>query len=439
MSRVLCLGALLSLALATAAGAQDRDTKVRGDRQDFAERSDWVYNDLAAGIAQARRTGKPLLVVFRCIPCEACAGFDEQVARGDPLIDSLIDRFICVRIVQGNGADLSLFQFDYDMSFAAFFLNADKTIYGRFGTMSNHDDPQSEISLEGFRQALTAALDLHAAWPGNRPLLAGKQGPPPRFKTPEQYPSLKRYTSELDYQGKVAQSCIHCHQIRDAERDYLRQARRPMPDHVLYPWPMPAAVGLVFDKDSTARVAEVLPDSPAAQAGFRPGDLLVTLGGQALLSIADVQWVLHSATAPTDLPAEVQRGDQRHTLTLHLDADWRRGGDISWRATTWGLRRMGTGGLVLVDLTDEQRNQAGIALDALALRVKHVGQFGDHAAARRAGFQRDDILVAVDGQRNRMSESDFLALVLRKWAPGDRVAVTVLRGGRPLAMHLPMQ
>jgi hypothetical protein len=28
----------------------------------------WIYNDLNEGNAQAKATGKPLLVVFRCVP-----------------------------------------------------------------------------------------------------------------------------------------------------------------------------------------------------------------------------------------------------------------------------------------------------------------------------------------------------------------------------------
>ena len=28
----------------------------------------WIYNDLKEGNARARATGKPLLVVFRCVP-----------------------------------------------------------------------------------------------------------------------------------------------------------------------------------------------------------------------------------------------------------------------------------------------------------------------------------------------------------------------------------
>jgi hypothetical protein len=56
------------LVLAAAVAAQDRDTKVRNDRAEFAARDDWVYNDLDAGLAEARKTGKPVLVVIRCIP-----------------------------------------------------------------------------------------------------------------------------------------------------------------------------------------------------------------------------------------------------------------------------------------------------------------------------------------------------------------------------------
>jgi hypothetical protein len=28
----------------------------------------WIYDDLGAGFARARATGKPLLVLFRCVP-----------------------------------------------------------------------------------------------------------------------------------------------------------------------------------------------------------------------------------------------------------------------------------------------------------------------------------------------------------------------------------
>lgn len=48
--------------------AQDRDTKVRSDREAFQQDGSWVYNDLEEACLVARESGKPLLVVFRCIP-----------------------------------------------------------------------------------------------------------------------------------------------------------------------------------------------------------------------------------------------------------------------------------------------------------------------------------------------------------------------------------
>ena len=63
------------LAVATIAGllalplvAQDRDTKVRNDKREVMEDGYWIYNDLPAGIEQAKLLGRPLMVVFRCIP-----------------------------------------------------------------------------------------------------------------------------------------------------------------------------------------------------------------------------------------------------------------------------------------------------------------------------------------------------------------------------------
>src|SRR5437870_12924545 len=101
-----------------------------------------------------------------------------------------MNKFVCVRLVQANALDLALFQFDYDLTFAVFLLNADKTIYGRFGSRSDRKDAAKDISMEGFRRALTAAQDLHKRYPANKALLAGKQPSPTRFKTTEHFTSL---------------------------------------------------------------------------------------------------------------------------------------------------------------------------------------------------------------------------------------------------------
>ena len=52
--------------LHTAAQAQqDRAKLVKEDLAKFNQDDYWIYNDLKSGIAKAKATGKPLLVVFR--------------------------------------------------------------------------------------------------------------------------------------------------------------------------------------------------------------------------------------------------------------------------------------------------------------------------------------------------------------------------------------
>ena len=53
------------LLLTGAAYAQERDTKVRNDRKKIQEKGLWIYNDLDKGFAEAKKTGRPMLVVFR--------------------------------------------------------------------------------------------------------------------------------------------------------------------------------------------------------------------------------------------------------------------------------------------------------------------------------------------------------------------------------------
>ena len=68
---LLIASCLLMVALFTrTASAQDRETKVRNDRQQVEGDGYWIYNDLPQGLETAKASGKPLLVVMRCIPCE---------------------------------------------------------------------------------------------------------------------------------------------------------------------------------------------------------------------------------------------------------------------------------------------------------------------------------------------------------------------------------
>ena len=435
---------LLTLLVCSPLHAQQkktRDQKVREDLEKVTTAGFWIYNDLETGFRTARETGKPLLVVLRCIPCEECVKLDDDLVDQDPILRPLLDQFVCVRVVSTNGLDLSLFQFDTDQSFAVFMLNADRTIYGRFGTRSHRTEWIGDVSLQGLAVALRGALQLHRRFPQVRQSLAGKTGPTPQIMRPELLPGLRdKYTDQLNYGGDVVKSCIHCHQIGDAIRDDYRSAGQAIPEEVLNPYPHPRALGLLLNPDEAAAVREVQPGSLAETAGFRAGDQILQLEGQPLLSLADVQWVLHRVPASGGVvTAEVQRGQQQLQISLALPDGWRRLDNIAWRASAWGLRRMAAGGLQLEPVGADERGHDGIPTEGMALRVKHVGQFGPHAAAKNAGFRQGDVLIAIDGRTNLLTESDVLRYGVTERRAGENVPVQVLRGGQSRTLQLPLQ
>jgi len=428
-----------TIALASSAETvKDREGAIRSDRATMSRDARWIYNDVQKGFADARRTGKPLLVVLRCVPCLSCLGIDAKVLQ-DTELAPWLDQFVCVRLINANAIDLAMFQFDYDLSFSTVFFNGDGTVYGRYGSWTHQKNP-ADKTVAGYKRALDGALALHRGYPANKASLTGKQGGPAPFKTPLEIPALAgKYKRDLDWEGKVVGSCIHCHQIGDAFRAWHRDQGKPVPADLIYPMPMPETIGLTLAPEQIAAVQSVAAGSIAAKAGLQAGDEVVSLAGQPLISIADFSWALHRAPASGPLAAAVKRGGAPMSLTLNLPAEWRRKSDISKRVGTWPMRGMAFGGLVLEDLADDARAQRGVGKDKMAMFVKGVGQYGKHAAAKQAGFQKDDIIVELAGLSARLAEGELIGYLLQSHRPGEQVKATVLRGAQRITLSLPMQ
>lgn len=340
----------------------------------------------------------------------------------------LLEKFVCVRAVQANGIDMALFQFDYDLTWAVVFLNADRTIYGRYGTRASHD-LSKEVSLEGFKKALEGALEVHENYPANKASLAGKTGPTPPVKVPEEYPMLRKvgYTATVNPRNPIGGNpgaCIHCHQINNNVYRSYRGLSQPIPDTALWTYPMPSVLGLELDLSERATVKAVASGSQAEKDGFKVGDEILTLRGQPILSIADVQWVLHqSQKEPDQLNAQVKRDGASRPLMLTLAKDWRKKGDFSWRACNNIISPLPEGSH---DLTADEKKELGLPGSSIAIRVMWANR----------GFLKNDVIVEVDGQRSGMTASDFLAFSVQKKKPKDKIALTVLRAGQELKMQV---
>src|SRR5205809_384614 len=101
--------------------------------------------------------------------------------------------------------DLRRFEFDYDLTWYVFFLNADETIYGRYGGR-DASDAESRISMKGLRYAMDRALEAHQKLPAPQ-VLSGKS------VRAEDYAAAKSH-----------KGCIHCHNINEFRRSDAKAA-----------------------------------------------------------------------------------------------------------------------------------------------------------------------------------------------------------------------
>jgi len=389
----------------------------------------WVYNDIPAAIAEARRTNKPLFVTFRCVPCRDCLAFDADVANGSEKVRQFArDRFISVRQVEMKGVDLNQFQFDYDLNWAAMFLNADGTVYARYGTQSA-EGSDAFNSIDGLIATMDRVLQMHQQWPANRDQLQQKRGQPKPAANALQLPGLRnpeKYAKET-----TRSNCIHCHNIHDAEHLHALQQGQWKPA-LLWKYPLPDLIGLKIDRRSGIKIIEVIPGSPANIAGLQPGEEIRSMNGQTIASIADMQWVLHPLNG--DAATVEIEGSRSGRKTLRLANGWRQH-DFSWRGSMWNAPPRLQ--IWLPELNTDQTKALGLPNGDGALEVRWINlESPGGRQAKADGLQEKDIVIAADGQPVRKDSKQFSAWLKLNYKVGQRLPLTILRNGQHRELSL---
>ena len=394
-------------------------------------RSDvWVYNDIETAREQARKESKPLFVTFRCVPCKACAAFDADVAKGSDTIRKLAkEKFISVRQVEMKGVDLSLFQFDHDLNWAAMFINADGTIYARYGTQSS-EGPDAYNSIEGLQATMQRVLELHENYPDNKAQLTGKRGSR-KIDSALNLPGLE---NPAKYKSETTRSnCIHCHNIHDAENRIAQQS----PDFsfdTLWRYPLPDQIGLQIDRNDGVTIEQVVSDSPAAKAGFKAGERIESMNGQAISSIADMQWVLHQI--PNGDASLKISGSKSGEKTVSVEQGWKKY-DASWRGSMWSFSpRMK---VYTPPVSYDQRQQLGLDEGLSALKVQWINRGSEAGkSALASGLKIGDIVLALDDEpiKTGTDHRQFNYHIKMNYKVGDELPLTVLRGGKKRVVRL---
>ncbi|MCE9581501.1 MAG: PDZ domain-containing protein [Planctomycetes bacterium] len=423
----LCLVAfafLLALSAALLSTAGDPAAKAKAAK-DTAELSPaWIYDDLPAAVEQAKKENKPLLAVFRCPPCKELKSFDEKVAKLDGELAEISKSFVCVRLIQMRGLDTAVFQYDFDQTWSAMFLNADMTVYGRYGSQAGGGD-KTEIlySVAGLKAAMERAAAIHKAYPGNKETLKPKQGKAYPWKTAESMPSLQeRYKDD-----NFPKNCIHCHMAWKGVRRSMLMQKTPLPDSLIYVYPFPDSFGMRMDAVDGVKVTEAVKDSLAAKAGLAAGDVVETIGGAPIVSLADIQFALQNCADNESLKISVARGAEKKTFTVALCGDWRKSTEISWRESAGDLRP----GFPSGPLTAEERTAAGVKEGGLKILRMH-----ERSSGRKLGFVEGDILVKVGGEPVPATEKEFLALLRQKFLLGQKVKFELVRDGKKTELSI---
>jgi predicted metalloprotease with PDZ domain len=306
-----------------------------------------------------------------------------------------------------RGVNLSVFDFDYDLTWMAFFLSADEQVYGRYGGR-DAQSADARLSLAGLRSAMAAALVAH-----RKSQSATATSQPPSLRTIEQYPAARR---------RQTASCIHCHHVYEFQREALQAEGVWQPEQV-WVYPLPENVGLSLDVDNGARVRAVAEASPACRAGLKAGDRLRQVNDVPVASSADVQYGLHRARTQANIPVAWLHNGSARTGMLHVTDGWRQT-DVSWR---WSLRALEPSPWVRgEDLSAAEKQKVGLSERQLAF---YQGDFVSDPA-RQAGIRHKDIILGIDGKQLELTAQQFSVYVKLHYKVGDRVTYNLLRDGK---------
>src|SRR4051794_26152530 len=151
-----------------------------------------------------------------------------------------------------RGVDLQVFDFDFDLDWAALMLTPDQQVIGRFGGRAG-SEPNQFRTFPALRYALQEALKA----PRPAPPLGGQTAAKPDIV--ENYAAIERVKPD---------ACIHCHQVYDFRRQALQHAGA-WRKNMAWVYPLPEKLGLHLDPLQSNRVRQVDRDSAAERLGLK--------------------------------------------------------------------------------------------------------------------------------------------------------------------------
>lgn len=172
-----------------------------------------------------------------------------------------------------------------------------------------------------------------------------------------------------------------------------------------------------LDKVTGALVNQVLPDSPAEQAGVQRGDILLAFNGKKIRGVRELQLLVASTPAEKTVELEVLRGNKKLTLPVTVTAQ-----QPEQIATAHSPAEKSKGlGLTVVPAEEKE-----------GVQVETVDPQSNAAAA---GVRPGDILLSVN--REEVKDMASFNSAVKKTQENKNVMLLIQRGGTTLYLAFP--
>ena len=197
------------------------------------------------------------------------------------------------------------------------------------------------------------------------------------------------------------------------------------------------ARSLRLAKPEGALVGQVEPESPAAQAGLRAGDVVTQVGEAAVASPRDLARAIGEARPGSEVRLSIQRDGAARELRVTL-AELRDGQAALAKPTAEAENRGGPVGVALAPITPQLRQQLNLPAQAAGAVIAGVRP---QSPAAEAGLREGDVIIGVAGQDVPDVAATVRAIREAARAPGSAIALRILREGRGafVAVELPAQ
>ncbi|WP_386818247.1 Trx7/PDZ domain-containing (seleno)protein [Luteolibacter algae] len=371
------------------------------------------HASLPEALAEAKASGKPLFLEFRCAPCVNGREFDAQVyyyTEPDSPRGKLMSRYVLARVTSMSGVNIAHYDRDWHNSLYYFIINGNEDIYLRYG---GRDEVAADtyLNLDSLELALTLGLSEHEAFKEGRRASTGATA---NFK-PEDIGLLNREVIQKN-------RCTECHLIADYSMQEKAHAGLLDPISDLYRSPDIKRLGLYLDVPKGLLLKET--KGAAADAGIMAGDTVASLNGTTVLTFGDLQYQLDKVPRLSpEILLGVKRNGELSEMVVTLPREWWKT-DLEFRH--WTVEPQ----LFFESRELQKKEKEKLRLPEKGFASEVTGLDIEAAMNGHHDLEIGDIVISVDGRASNPLTSDPSVYIKLFHAPNSVVRLGVLRAGK---------